>query len=167
MGLMERDYYRDEPRSSLLGGDRSVVANLIIINVVLFIIDGIFFENGELMRKMALTSSLFEKPWDFWQLLTYGFAHDYRAYWHIIFNMVSLWFFGRDVEGIYGRKAFLQLYLTLIILSGFTWLLVSFREQSMVVGASAPCSGLCCSSCCTFPRGRSCFSACCLCGPGS
>src|SRR5687767_488508 len=117
MGLMDRDYYRDEPRSSLLGGDRSMVANLILVNVVLFIVDMIFFPEGELMKKMALKPTLFERPWDAWQLITYGFAHDPGAYWHILFNMVGLWFFGRDIEGVYGRKVFLQLYLTLIILS--------------------------------------------------
>jgi membrane associated rhomboid family serine protease len=142
MGLMDRDYYRDEPRGTLLGGDRSMVANLIIINVALYIVDALFFNNGDLIRKMALRSSLFERPWDAWQLLTYGFAHDYQNIWHIVFNMLALWFFGRDVEGIYGRRVFLQLYLTLIILSGLCWLATSFREPANLVGASGAVFGI-------------------------
>jgi membrane associated rhomboid family serine protease len=142
MGLADRDYYRDEPRGVFLGGDRSMVANLIIVNVVLFVLDALFFD-GRLMRGMALKASLFEQPWDAWQMLTYGFAHAPNHIWHIIFNMLGLWFFGRDVEGIYGRKVFLQLYLTLLLLSGVCWLATSFREpNASVLGASGAVFGV-------------------------
>ena len=33
-----------------------------------------------------------------WQLLTYGFLHDTRSLMHILFNMLMLWMFGRDLE---------------------------------------------------------------------
>lgn len=142
MGILDRDYYRDEPRGLFLGGDRSMVANLIILNVVLFIVDALFF-NGRLMQGMALQASLPEHPWNAWQLVTYGFAHSDRNMMHILFNMLGLWFFGRDVEGIYGKKLFLQLYLTLIILSGLCWLATSFRNPgASVVGASGALLGI-------------------------
>jgi hypothetical protein len=57
--------------------------------------------------------------------------------------MLALWFFGRDVEGIYGRKVFLQLYLTLIILSGLCWLVTAYHTPaSSVVGASGAVFGI-------------------------
>src|SRR5688572_5285260 len=143
MGLADRDYYREEPRGVFLGGDRSMVANLIIINVVLFVIDAIFFD-GRLMNGMALESTLFQRPWDAWQLLTHGFAHDHQRMLHIVFNMLGLWFFGRDVEGIYGRKVFLQLYLSLVLLVGLCWVLAVQRMPvpSSAVGASSAVFGI-------------------------
>lgn len=142
MGILDRDYYRDEPRGLFLGGDRTMVANLIIINVVLYLVDALFF-NGRLMQAMELQASLPEHPWDVWQLVTYGFAHSRSDIWHIVFNMLGLWFFGRDVEGIYGKKQFLQLYLTLIILSGVAWLVTSLNNpQARVIGASGAVLGI-------------------------
>ncbi len=144
MGLADRDYYRDEPRGTLLGGDRSMVTNLIIANVAVYLVDEIFL-NGRLMSAMALKGSIFQRPWDVWQLLTYGFAHAEadRNMLHIVFNMLALWVFGRDVEGIYGRKVFLQLYLTLLVLSGVTWLVTSVdTPNASVVGASGAVFGV-------------------------
>lgn len=127
-----------------LGGDRSMVANLMIVNVVLFVADALFFDQGhELMNGMSLKASLFQRPWDAWQLLTYGFAHSPERMWHIIFNMLGLWFFGRDVEGIYGRKVFLQLYVTLLLLSGLCWLATVYRTPAAsVYGASGAVFGV-------------------------
>jgi membrane associated rhomboid family serine protease len=124
----------------LLGGDRSMVANLIIINVVLYVVDALFFTSNELMEGMSLKASLFERPWDAWQLLTYGFAHAPHRPMHIVLNMLGLWFFGRDVEGIYGRKIFLRLYLTLLILSGVCWLATT--DRGSVLGASGAVFGV-------------------------
>lgn len=145
MGIHDRDYYRgDEPKGFFLGGDRSMVANLIIINAVLYVADALFFDRGALMLRMGLGSDLFQHPLDFWQLLTYGFAHDPNRPWHILLNMYGLWVFGREVEGIYGRKTFLQLYLSLIVLSGLTWLATTFRYDQPVplVGASGAVVGI-------------------------
>lgn len=149
MGLLDRDYYRDEPRGVFFGGDRSMVTNLIIINVVVYVVDAIFFD-GRLMLGMALKSNLLQEPWNVWQLITYGFAHSpggpgfSRDIWHIVFNMLALWFFGRDVEGIYGKKLFLQLYLSLVILSGLCWLATVYRSDVVIplVGASGAVFGI-------------------------
>src|SRR5262245_51208037 len=116
MGLSDRDYARDEPRGIFLGGDQPMYVKLILVNVGVFLIDLIFYE-GTLSGKLALKGDLFQKPWQFWQLLTYGFTHDPVNKFHIVGNMLGLYFFGREVEGIYGRKEFLRLYLSLIVLS--------------------------------------------------
>ena len=40
--------------------------------------------------------------------------------------MFGLWFFGREVETIYGSKEFLRIYLTIIVMSSLAWLLSSY-----------------------------------------
>src|SRR5437588_7545353 len=39
-----------------------------------------------------------------WQLITYSFVH--RGFFHIFFNMLSLWMFGSSLEQYWGRRQF-------------------------------------------------------------
>ena len=141
MGLYDRDYVRDEPRGSFLGGNRSMVTNLILVNVGVFLLDLVFF-NRRLSEYLALHADLFTHPWNIWQLLTYGFAHESGQpgtpivlgnFAHVGFNMFGLWLFGRDVESIYGRKEFLRIYLSLIVLCGLSWVVI--QNLMMLSGA--------------------------------
>ena len=167
MGIYDREYYRDdEPRGINLGGSRSVTVNLILINVAIFIVDlflkyqdehGVF--RGQVSDALALHADLLVKPWNVWQLLSYGFVHSYDGLQHIGFNMLALWFFGRDVENYYGKKIFLQLYLSLTVLSGLIWVAancLSFGSlvgpNSMVVGASGAISGVLMTFIFKFPK---------------
>ena len=143
MGIYDREYYREEPRGFFLGGDRSMVVNLVLINVAIFLVE-VF--TPDLSRWLSLKASLVHEPWNIWQALTYGFVHDPDSVWHVGFNMLALWFFGRDVEHIYGRRLFLELYLTLLILSGLAWVATEnllFKDYNdMVVGASGGVFGI-------------------------
>jgi membrane associated rhomboid family serine protease len=119
MGIYDRDYYQEERPGLRLGGPRLMVTNLVIINVAIWLVDIVFFsQTHELSRSLSLKPGLFYEHWHVWELLTYGFAHDPKGILHVLFNMFVLWFFGRDVEGIYGKQKFLMFYLTAIILSG-------------------------------------------------
>jgi len=145
MGVYDREYYRDdEPRGFVLGGDLSMNTTLILINVVIFLVD--VFTDGAIGNYLALRSNLFTHPWNFWQLVTCGFVHDHRGVQHILFNMFSLWLFGREVEGIYGRRVYLQLYLSLIVLSALVWVtiesIVNPSGRVDLVGASGAVVGI-------------------------
>ena len=51
-------------------------------------------------------------PWlPLWQPLTSGFLHAPNDGWHVILNMVQLYFFGTMLEGILGSRRFLWVYL--------------------------------------------------------
>src|SRR5699024_4891120 len=117
--------YREEGQGLRIGGDWSAVTTLIVINVAVFLV-GMFTpivnpitDTNWIQENLKLNADLFSRPWNVWQLLTYGFVHG--DIWHIAFNMFALFVFGRDVEGVYGRKEFFKLYLSLIILSGITF----------------------------------------------
>ena len=47
-----------------------------------------------------------------WQLLTYAFLHDPANILHILFNMLFLYWFGREIEIVWGTRRFLAFYLT-------------------------------------------------------
>ncbi len=45
-----------------------------------------------------------------WQPFTYLFLHDAGTVWHLLFNMLFLWMFGRDLESTWGRRRFYIYY---------------------------------------------------------
>jgi len=70
-----------------------------------------------------------------WRLLTYAFLHDTQIPLHIIFNMLFLWWFGSDVEDLYGSKEFLAVYLVGAVLGGSRSL-----QLTGPASASRPCA---------------------------
>jgi membrane associated rhomboid family serine protease len=46
-----------------------------------------------------------------WRLITHAFCHAREDYFHILFNMLFLYWFGSTMEGRYGRREFLRFYL--------------------------------------------------------
>ncbi len=127
---------------------QSMVVTLIIINVALYLIDGLLFqENHALTRKLALTSDTLWWPRLWWQFLTYGFVHDPPPDWlHITANMVQLWWLGAIVERVYGSKEFLRIYLVMLLLGSISFALGSAftnpEEPYRLLGASGAVSGV-------------------------
>jgi membrane associated rhomboid family serine protease len=143
MGLYDREYYREEPRGMSLSSDMSATTTLILINAAVFIAD--MFSNNKLVGYLGLGSDLVTDPKYFWQLLTYGFAHDPSSVRHVLFNMFALWLFGRDVETIYGKRLYVQLYLSLVVLSGLVWLAINVlagHGPALLIGASGAVTGI-------------------------
>lgn len=102
-----------------------------------------------LMSTMALSPDVIQKPWNVWQLLTHGFAHasidSSRSFFHVGFNMLTLFFLGRPVEQKYGGQEFLRFYLLAIVVSGLGWLAVKWltnNYNTTAVGASGAVSAV-------------------------
>ena len=139
MGFQDRGYYRSP--GSGFAPEWSAVNTIIAINVAVWLANFIF--TGDLFREffslwfslndmLCLTSDLPRHLERFWTLLTYGFLHDGPSLdapgvpyniWHIVFNMLTLWFFGRPVEAITGRAEFIRFYCTAIVVAGLAWLI--------------------------------------------
>ena len=145
MGIYDRDYYREQGPGFGVKGPRTVVGILVLINVVVYLVDGLFFsKTHELTGLLAATDTTLSRPWMWWQLLTYGFAHDPLSFTHILFNMLQLWFLGRDVEHRYGAKEFLRLYLVMLVLGSLGWCIAHIFDdgQFKLLGASGAVSGI-------------------------
>jgi membrane associated rhomboid family serine protease len=142
MGIYDRGYYREEQPAGWLG-NRSMVFNLIALNVAIFLADHVVNDYW-ISTTLGLKSDLLQTPWQFWQLLTYGFVHDPQAIMHVAFNMYGLWLFGSDIERIYGRMEFLRIYVSTIIVAGLVWVgaETAAGAQSELVGASGGVMGL-------------------------
>lgn len=160
MGVYDRDYYRaDEPRG-LFGFDQPVVVNLVLLNVAVYVLQ-LFGGNeigGWIEDTFALRVDTIWKPWLWWQVITSGFLHDRHGISHLLFNMIGLWFFGRDVEGIYGRRQFLWFYLTALAASGAGWALVQWAldggqpPYASSIGASGAVTAVLVLFCLHYPH---------------
>jgi membrane associated rhomboid family serine protease len=71
-----------------------------------------------------------------WQPMTYLFVH--RDIYHLLFNMLALWWFGADLERVWGGKKFLRYYLFTGVCAG----LVSVFFNIPTIGASGAIYGL-------------------------
>ncbi|WP_018330302.1 rhomboid family intramembrane serine protease [Actinomycetospora chiangmaiensis] len=76
---------------------------------------------------------------DWWRLLTWGFLHIGPI--HLLFNMVALWFIGRDVELALGRLRFSVLYGA-SLLGGSAAVMVFGSPLTATAGASGAIFGL-------------------------
>lgn len=144
MGFYDRDYYRESrpPDRSVFGGQRLMVTNLVILNGVVFLLNMfVGGANDRLTNALAIQPETLVQPWLWWKFVTYGFAHDPTDIGHIFWNMLGLWLFGREVEGLYGRWEFLRIYLTALVLGSLVWCLRGYfgggdAEQGPLLGAS-------------------------------
>ncbi len=94
-----------------------IVKNLIIINVLVWIAQLVFnkpeFNLTDILALYPVDSPDF-KPY---QVATHMFAHASYGpgggivFYHILFNMFTLWMFGRILENVWGAKRFLTFYL--------------------------------------------------------
>jgi membrane associated rhomboid family serine protease len=138
MGIYDRDYYRREGPSFLASFTEhgKVCKWLILINVICFVFQLLIRNRGPEGAEPQLVN--FDAGWftsafwldvprvldgQVWRLLTYAFLHDPNSLLHIVFNMLFLWWFGSDVEDLYGPREFLAVYLTSAVLGGVAFVI--------------------------------------------
>jgi membrane associated rhomboid family serine protease len=146
--LEDRDYmrqpaYRDRP----LVPQMSFTVALLIVNAAVFVAELVAAHLPQSLRieDQYLALSLAGLKHGFvWQLLTFQFMH--AGLWHLLFNSMAIYFFGRPVETALGHRHFLTLYLSSGIIGGLVQMLFAVlmpgHFDAPVVGASAGASGL-------------------------
>ncbi|MGE3806300.1 MAG: rhomboid family intramembrane serine protease [Gemmataceae bacterium] len=141
MGISDREYYRNEG-PSFLGSfaERGQVCKwLIIINIGIYVLQ-LIVDNRP--ARLAGSEPLFQ--WlalskdgvlhgEVWRLLTYAFLHSTSTWMHIAFNMLLLFFFGREMEELYGPREFLAFYLVAAVAGG-----AAFIGWQIIESMSAP-----------------------------
>ncbi len=131
----------------------SYLVRLIIINIAVFLLIAVVSIIGYLLNNQDITitavnllsvpasfSSLLLKPWT---VITYMFTH--KDIWHILFNMLWLYWFGKIFLEYIGQKKLVAVYL-LGGISGAVIYIISFNifpaftglvDDSVAIGASA------------------------------
>lgn len=160
MGLYDRDYYRESNGGSWSGAVRrrrfSVVAILIMINVALYLANGLFCpESNALTDRLLMTGTTLAHPLEWYRVLTYGFVQSPEDPRHILFNMIALFFFGPPIERRYGSREFLLFYLLAIVVGGLVWGIANFGlTRTAMLGASGAISAVVILFAFCYPRAQ-------------
>jgi membrane associated rhomboid family serine protease len=121
-----------------------VVPTLIVINVLIYAFTAYQAHNIGDVTSAPLWQAWAEMPLrtatgDWWQVITAGFLHNTPV--HIVLNMLSLWWIGKDLERILGRIRFIAVYLVSLFGGGVSVLLFA-DPLGPVAGASGAIFGL-------------------------
>ena len=151
-------------RQSPFDSRRSATVILLIVNVVAFLIECVHYGTSP----RFLPEDYFALSWDglkhgyVWQLLSFQFLH--ANIWHLLFNCLAIYMFGREVELSLGAKRFLILYFSSGVIGGLLQdsagsLAEIFRNSEWArsfaaptVGASAGAFGLIAAFATLFPE---------------
>lgn len=133
------------------------VKNLIAVNVVVWVAQLLFDERFGLTAKLGLwpIGNPYFKPW---QIVTHMFAHAASGpsmFLHILFNMFTLWMFGRILENVWGSKRFLIFYMICGLGAAAAHLGMQYYmggADDVAVGASGAVFGVLVAFAMTFPN---------------
>lgn len=130
-------YYSYDNRGGILSGIPTAIKHIIIINVLMMLLT--------LMREnfMYETFALFYPTSPFfhwWQPVTHMFMHG--GFWHLFFNMYTLFIFGSVLERVWGTKKFLVFYFVTglgaaLVHTGVEWIQMQSLISKAAEGSSA------------------------------
>lgn len=114
---------------------------LLIVIAITAVISFIAFSNRPLFEKYKFNVGAILQRKEYVRLISAGFLHGDMM--HLLFNMMTLYFFGPIVLQAFGTAGFLLVYLGSILL-GNLFSLYLYKEQSWysAIGASGGVSGI-------------------------
>ena len=138
---MRRDPYEYQRRDWAL---RVIIITLIVVfllqNIFSHWLGSNFFEIN-----FSLNLGQLSRGW-IHTLITYGMLHSTAQAlpWHLVFNCLLLYWFGKELESRTGSQRFLEIFLFCIFIGGLTWSGVHFLtgQYTGVLGASAGVFGI-------------------------
>lgn len=138
MGIHDREYLRDDaPGFGSLNPSAApwgVCQKLIAITIVVFIAQLMV----PIIEPWLILSPQLLMQGHVWSLLTYAFLHNPLDILHLLFNMMMLYFFGRQLESMYGGREFATFYCASAIFAGLCYLAWGqfINSPAPIMGAS-------------------------------
>lgn len=123
---------------------------LLIIIAATALISFLGFQNSEIFEKYKFNVAAIQQRKEYIRLLSAGFLH--ADLMHLIFNMLTLYFFGPIVIEAFGAVGFLVIYFGSILL-GNLFSLYLYKRQGWysAIGASGGVSGILFAAIAIFP----------------
>lgn len=138
---------------------RLLIANGVVF-IVLFLLNSMANGLGyQISAWLGINSSMWWTGAPYapvWQVLTYGFMHDLSGFGHILFNSLTLFFFGAMLERALGANRFLVIYFGALLLGGalHALLILTGAFGGVVVGASGAIMGVVVAAAMLFPNAQ-------------
>ena len=139
-------YYRY--RFSFGYGLTPIIKKLMMIMGAVFLLQ--MFVSRWFEYYLGLVPVLVWREYFLWQLFTYIFLHG--DFFHIFFNLFSLWMFGGELENYWGSKKFLFYFLFCGIGAGVCTVVFTPSSFVPVIGASGAIYGILLAFAWLFPN---------------
>lgn len=94
-----------------ISGIPPVTRNLIIINILVWAVGAILPDFGAVLETRLGLHYVGAQDFNPVQIITYMFLHSRSSIFHLLFNMFTLWMFGRVLEQVWGSQRFLFFYM--------------------------------------------------------
>jgi membrane associated rhomboid family serine protease len=166
MGIYDRDYERSYDTGSGWrdsdgygggggrgpgGGFASWTANskLLAVMVAIYVAQVLLEKplQGRFSEYLSLPSDVWREPWRIYSLATYALLHSTQNVFHLLFNGLALFFFGRIIEMRLGGREYLTFFFAAAIFAGLTWCVVENvmsggNPRGILLGASGGIAGV-------------------------
>ena len=106
-----------------------------IINTILFLFN---IKSFSIIEFFHVSADFFELVYKPWSVITYGFFH--AGIWHLLGNMLILYYSGRIVLDLYGDQKFLKIFFIGLLFGSVTYLL-SYNIFPVFSGIKPPMIG--------------------------
>jgi membrane associated rhomboid family serine protease len=110
-------------RLSFFGYFPTGVKWLLLSNTIVFILTNLVLPRQWVVTLFTIYAEGVLHKFFAWQLFTYLFLH--ANVWHLLFNMLTLWMFGSQLEQDWGTRRFLKYYFICGVGAGVCILLVN------------------------------------------
>lgn len=159
--IYDRSYMRQDRGAPPAKHRSSMVTRLLIVTIGIFCLQhsvDVFFpsirgHNYFLIEWFALSYPQIEDM-KIWTLFSYALLHSTSGIFHILGNMLGLFFIGRILEPVIGARPLLLLYIFGALLGGVLFLLLHIDQNTVVVGASSSVMALLSLFCLMYPKER-------------
>lgn len=164
MGIYDREYYRPDdqspgspPRMHVRFPEITpVVKKLLILNIGIYVICILVKPLANFLYGWFSvdTFSIF-KSLQIWRLIGYQFLHDLSSPWHLVMNMIGLYFLGPTLERFWQSKRFITFYLLCGAAGGIFYTILSYlgvTAPGRLIGASGAILGMLAACAILFPH---------------
>lgn len=163
MGIYDRDYERSYDTGSGWrdsgsyggrgpgGGFASWTANskLLAVMVGVYVAQVLLDRplQGRFSEYLSLPADWWREPWRVYSLATYSMLHSTENLFHLLFNGLALFFFGRVIEMRLGGREYLTFFFAAAIFAGLVWSIVeniadAGNPHAILLGASGGIAGV-------------------------
>jgi membrane associated rhomboid family serine protease len=162
MSIYDRDYSQSDyqqPRPQMqfrFPQVTPVVKNLLILNIGIYLACIIIKPLGNFVYTwFSVDSTSVLRYFQIWRLVGYQFLHSLNDPWHLIMNMLGLYFLGPTLERFWHSRKFLIFYLACGSAGGIAYILLSrlgLVDAGILIGASGSILGMLAACAILFPQ---------------
>lgn len=158
--IADRDFGSDRPVTWI--GSLPIYVSTILagVHAVTMLLTAVAAAMGAeaLIQAFVFSSSSVFRDSHVWQVVTYAFVH-LPPYWLLLIELYLLVVFGSEIERFLGRRAFIQLYATLLLLPPLVLAVAGMLGfPSVLSGSSALHFGVMAAFAMLYPRAEILFS---------